>query len=161
VRKSAAPAAPAIEGEALETLWQQIVDAAGMASPFVKTYLLEAHPVAFEKNVLTIGFDPEFADHLALVDNPRNHQLLQTKLAEAGHSRTLVKFIEAPAPPGRARSAAPASGPEAAPSPARKDDEPARKSKPAGSVDMEEFKNDPLIKKALEIFKGQIVDVRA
>jgi DNA polymerase III subunit gamma/tau len=161
VPKSAAPAAPAIEGEALETLWQQIVDAAGMASPFVKTYLLEAHPVAFEKNVLTIGFDPEFADHLALVDNPRNHQLLQTKLAEAGHSRTLVKFIEAPAPPGRARSAAPASGPEAAPSPARKDDEPARKSKPAGSVDMEEFKNDPLIKKALEIFKGQIVDVRA
>ena len=26
--------------------------------------------------------------------------------------------------------------------------------------DMNEFKNDPLIKKALDVFKGQIVDVR-
>jgi hypothetical protein len=32
----------------------------------------------------------------------------------------------------------------------------------AGSApfNKEEFKNDPLIKKALEVFKGQIVDVR-
>ena len=29
-----------------------------------------------------------------------------------------------------------------------------------GPVDLNEFKNDPLIKKALEVFKGQIVDVR-
>jgi hypothetical protein len=28
-------------------------------------------------------------------------------------------------------------------------------------LDQEEFKNDPLIKQALEIFKGQIVEVRA
>ena len=31
---------------------------------------------------------------------------------------------------------------------------------PEGPVDMEQFKNDPLIQKALEVFKGQIVDVR-
>ena len=31
---------------------------------------------------------------------------------------------------------------------------------PEGPVDMNEFKNDPLIKKALDVFKGQIVDVR-
>ena len=29
-----------------------------------------------------------------------------------------------------------------------------------GPVDMEQFKNDPLVQKALEVFKGQIVDVR-
>ena len=28
-------------------------------------------------------------------------------------------------------------------------------------LDKDQFKNDPLIQKALEIFKGQIVDVRA
>ena len=31
---------------------------------------------------------------------------------------------------------------------------------PEGPVDMEQFKDDPLIQKALEVFKGQIVDVR-
>jgi hypothetical protein len=39
---------------------------------------------------------------------------------------------------------------------------PATKSKPASvSFNKNDFKNDPLIQKALEIFKGQIVDVRA
>ena len=38
-----------------------------------------------QKNLFTIGFDPEFEDHIGLVDNPRNHTLLQTKLAELGH----------------------------------------------------------------------------
>jgi hypothetical protein len=31
------------------------------------------------------AFDPEFEDHLGLVDNARNHTLLATKLAELGH----------------------------------------------------------------------------
>jgi hypothetical protein len=31
---------------------------------------------------------------------------------------------------------------------------------PKGPINKEEFENDPLIKKALEVFKGQIVDVR-
>jgi inhibitor of KinA sporulation pathway (predicted exonuclease) len=31
---------------------------------------------------------------------------------------------------------------------------------PEGPVDMKQFKDDPLIQKALEVFKGQIVDVR-
>jgi hypothetical protein len=48
---------------------------------------------------LTIGFDPEFADHLPLVDNSKNHALIQTKLAELGHPHAQVKFIKAEAPP--------------------------------------------------------------
>jgi hypothetical protein len=36
------------------------------------------------------------------------------------------------------------------------------KEKPAPvSLNKDDFKNDPLIQKALEIFKGQIVEVRA
>src|SRR5262249_3422734 len=48
----------------LVELWAKLVDAAGRASPFVRTYFLEAHPVSLTKNVLTIGFDPEFGDHV-------------------------------------------------------------------------------------------------
>jgi very-short-patch-repair endonuclease len=60
----------------LETLWARMVEAVGRASPFTRSYLLEAHPVSFAKNILTIGFAPEFEDHIALVDNARNHTLL-------------------------------------------------------------------------------------
>ena len=55
---------------------------------------MDANPVSFDKNVLTIGFDPEFADHLGLVDNARNHTLLQTKLAELGHANAQIKFVK-------------------------------------------------------------------
>src|SRR5262249_51152617 len=74
-----------VPSRSLRELWAQLIEAVGRASPFTRTYLLEAHPVAFEKNLFTIGFAPEFEDHLGLVDNARNHTLLQTKLVELGH----------------------------------------------------------------------------
>jgi len=126
-----------------------------------------------EKNVFTIGFDPEFAEHIDLVNNGKTHAILQTKLGELGHPGTQIKIIKAEAPEGWNRSvqAAPSSatptpdrssapsGPTpsaAAPSPSAKHDK-------AGpfTLGAEEFKNDPLIQKALEIFKGRIVEVRA
>ncbi len=82
----------------LTDLWAKLIEAIGRASQFTRTYLLDAHPVAFAQGVLTIGFDPEFEDHLGLVDNARNHTLLQTKLAELGHANTQIKFIKAEAP---------------------------------------------------------------
>jgi hypothetical protein len=156
----------------LETLWARLVEAIGRASPFTRSYLLEAHPVSFAKNVFTIGFDPEFEDHIGLVDNARNHTLLQTKLAELGHANAQFKFIKAEARPDRvpvvvetpppvapttqSKSPAPATA-KAAPSPATVPKERAS----TVPLNKEDFKNDPLIQKALEIFKGQIVEVRA
>ena len=156
----------------LEQIWASLVEAVGRASPFTRTYLLEAHPVSFNKSLFTIGFDPEFEDHLSLVDNARNHALLQTKLQELGHANTQIKFIKAEAPVGRTIPVAlplseptPASSPIAAP--AAKTPGPARSAVPpkeklsAIPFNKDDFKNDPLIQKALEIFKGQIVEVRA
>ena len=75
-----------------------------------------------------------------------------------------VKFIKAERPEGW--SGAPASipaGGATTPSPvpsggSARSPEPARE--PAATR-LDEFKNDPLIQKALEIFRGQIVEVRA
>ena len=177
---AAAPPPPvAVEGPAegdLAGLWTSLVDAVGRASPFTRSYLLEAHPVSFAKNLFTIGFAPEFEDHLSLVDNSRNHTLLQTKLSELGHPNTQFKFIKADNPSRPAalqESAAPAPNPPAVVAPAA--------TRPAATVatarsavpqaakeklapvpfNKDDFKNDPLIQKALEIFKGQIVEVRA
>jgi DNA polymerase-3 subunit gamma/tau len=168
---SAVPTPVAVASNtSLEDLWARLIDAVGRVSPFTRSYLLEAHPVSFTGTVLTVGFDPEFEDHIALVDNARNHTLLQTKLGELGHHGAQLKFIKAEAPAGRV-----AAIPVAEPAPAapKQTGTPVQASTPkpaapapaAKSVSVafnkDDFKNDPLIQKALEVFKGEIVDVRA
>ena len=176
-----APTAPAVLAEtpaspaALEELWARLIEAVGRVSPFTRTYLVDAYPAAFKGSVFTIGFDPEFADQLGLVDNARNHTLLQTKLAELGHPNTQLRFVKAEAPAGRGAVAAPTvpAVPPAAPV-APKPNEgtaktnepktapaPAREKSASVPFNKDDFKNDPLIQKALEVFKGQIVEVRA
>lgn len=164
-----ATAAPAVPVSAeLSTLWSNLVETVGRASPFVRTYLLEAHPVSFEKNLLVIGFDPEFSDHLGLVDNGRNHTVLQTKLAELGHPNCHVKFIEHEGAPATlpVSKAAPSSEPTpekiaSQPAPAAPTRDAKEKAPAPVQFNKTDFKNDPLIQKALEIFKGQIVEVGA
>ena len=181
-----APAQAVVAGNSeLQPLWQNLIEAIARVSPFARSYFLEAHPVSFVKSVFVIGFDPEFADHIGMVDNAKNHTLIATKLAELGHPNAQVKIIKAERPdtfaapaaaapeplipltapsaptaalaapfavtPSRAASPAPAAARPPAPAPV---------AKPA-PLDPAEFKNDPLIKKALEIFKGTIVEVRA
>jgi len=167
--------APAVTASAdLPELWARLIEAVGRVSQFTRTYLLDAHPISFALGVLTIGFDPEFEDHLGLVDNARNHTLLQTKLTELGHPNTQIKFIKAEAPAGQAAGTATPTPAVAAAStvaaPAAAASKPGEsgtgakhaKEKPAPvTFNKSDFKNDPLIQKALEIFKGQIVEVRA
>lgn len=169
--QAAAPAQPATPvGTDLNSIWNALVEAVARASSFTKAYLLEAHPVAFAKGVLTIGFPAESADHIGMVDNAKTRALLQTKLQELGYANGAVKFVQEERPtgwvapvPAPAPVAAPAAAPvadlrgaktEAAPAP------PAKKEPPA-LLNKDDFKNDPLIKQALEIFKGQIIEVRA
>jgi hypothetical protein len=146
------------------------VESVGRASPFTRSYLLEAHPVSITKTLFTIGFDPEFEDHMSLVDNSKNHALLQTKLAELGRPNLQIKFIKSEAPPRAVPAATlqskPTPKPAAKPTTSTPQATPAAlpqaKEKPAPiSLNKEDFKKDPLIQKALEIFKGQVVDVRA
>lgn len=149
----------------IQTLWNELVDAVGRVSQFVRSYLVDAHPVALGKNVLTIGYDPEFKERLGLVDNPRNRAILETKLSEMGHRDVQVKFILAPAPEGWTRQPQPTALVSTAPVPdeTRLQAVPARTAAatPPPVLSKQDFENDPLIRKALEIFKGQIVEVRA
>jgi DNA polymerase-3 subunit gamma/tau len=157
----------------LESLWARLIESVGRVSPFTRSYLLEARPVSFSNNVLVIGFDAEFQDHIALVDNARNHSLLQTRLAELGHPNAQFKFIKADSPPERLSrrtgtdpaAASPGAGevnPATAPVKPPAVATASAKVKPAASgLSQDDFRNDPLIQKALEIFKGQIVEVRA
>jgi len=164
----AVPIIAAAPGD-LTGLWANLIAAVGRASPFTRGYLIDAHPVSFEKNIFIIGFDPEFSDHLGLVDNTRNHTLIATKLAELGHHNAMIKFIKAEAPAGWERKTVAAAPPaipvvpkNATATAKSVEVAPAAEKKTAPvAFSKEDFKNDPLIQKALEIFKGTIVEVRA
>ncbi len=164
-----APVAATAQGQPdLESLWQNVLEAVGRVSGFTRSYLLQAHPVSFAKNVFTIGYDPEFSDQLDLVNNPKTQAVLQTKLGELGHAGAQIKFIIAESQLPRAAVQPTLAPTPATPAPARQSAASApaaaapKHEKPAPiSISAEEFKNDPLIQKALEVFKGTIVEVRA
>lgn len=167
-----AAAAALVEASAgagdLATLWTQLVEAVTRASRFRGGYLINGHPVSFAKGLFIIGYDPEFADEMGLADNPGTHTLIQTKLAELGHANSQVKFVKAEAPVGRAPAAAPSSSPPvakavatAATSAAKPAAAPPKEKSVSVPFNKDDFKNDPLIARALEVFKGQIVEVRA
>ncbi|MHC1763707.1 MAG: DNA polymerase III subunit gamma/tau [Verrucomicrobiia bacterium] len=155
----------------LAELWTKVAEAAGQASPFIRTYLSEAHPVSLVGSVLTIGFGTKFADHLSLVDTAKTRSVIQAKLQELGIAEAQVRFTQAEPAPGWVRPTAAnqeptASVPLSDPAPARVASPPptaAAESQPAQKKQLsaDDFKNDPLIKQALEIFKGQIIEARA
>ncbi|HRY50107.1 MAG TPA: DNA polymerase III subunit gamma/tau [Candidatus Paceibacterota bacterium] len=166
---AAAPLKPSASSPAdLSQIWSQLLDTVGATSPFVRGYLTQIEPVSWERQVLTAGFHPELADQIELLNNTRNRNLIATKLKEIGLGEAQIKFVELKELPPASLPSAPApivspakTAPEPPPSrpPTTKAPE---KTKPAPLVAprAEDFKNDPLINKALEIFKGQIAGVQ-
>jgi DNA polymerase-3 subunit gamma/tau len=129
----------------LEEAWGYAVEHLGKVTPLAKSYLVGTRPLGMKANVLTVGFDPEFADRREFVDRPRNIELLQSKLKEKLRMDVTLKLeVSEGTMPALPKSTT-ASKTQAS--------ETSKKSP-------DDFKDDPLIKKALEIFKGTIVDVR-
>ena len=137
----------------MEEAWQYAVEHLGKVVPMAKSYLVGTRPLRLQGNVLVVGFDPEFADRKELADRPRNIEVLQAKLKEKLRMDITVKFQAAEADTARPLPKTPVSAETKLRSERSKPPEPAKKN-------LDDYKNDPLIKKALEIFKGTIVDVR-
>ena len=156
--KPTPPPAPAKPTEAvdLQSLWAQLAAAASKASPFMQTYFQQAHAVSFSKGVFVIGVTEE---HLTLVDNRRNHEMLSEQIAALGHADVQFSFTSKPPPGGR--TAAPVLDPiDEPPAAVRAKPEIPKAAPQPVKLDPEEFKNDPLIQKAMELFRGRIVEVR-
>ena len=149
------PAKPT-EAIDLQALWAQLAAAASKASPFMQTYFQQAHAVSFSKGVFVIGVTEE---HLTLVDNRRNHEMLSEQIAALGHADVQFSFTSKPPPGGR--TAAPVLDPiDEPPATVRAKPEIPKAAPQPVKLDPEEFKNDPLIQKAMELFRGRIVEVR-
>jgi hypothetical protein len=139
-----------------QALWAQLAAAASKASPCMQTYFQQAHAVSLSKGVFVIGVTEE---HLTLVDNRRNHEMLSEQIAALGHADVQFRFTSKPPPGGR--TAAPVLDPiDEPPAAVRAKREMPKATPQPVKLDPEEFKNDPLIQKAMELFRGRIVEVR-
>jgi DNA polymerase-3 subunit gamma/tau len=148
------PAAPAASHRgadsaptaSIEQAWAYAVEHLGKTLPLAKKCLVGAKLVGLKDSVLTIGLDPEFAAHREFLDTPRNHEALRARLKEKLHVDVALRFelsgaaVPVPPTPSKVSESKPAA--------------------PSSYQGLEEFRNDPLIKKALEVFKGTIVEVR-
>jgi DNA polymerase-3 subunit gamma/tau len=160
---SAVYAPVAESSQPFSATWREVLERVGTVSPFIKSHLVDARPVSFDGRVFLLGYDPEFAGHKELAAVPRTVELIQTKLKEVLRKDVIVKFeiisdptLIEPTPsvaPEATSSEEPESGPIA--------EQSAKTTPPPARKPTRDFKDDPLIKKALEIFRGQIVDVKA
>ena len=150
------PAPQPVPATDLSTVWAAMLDTLGV---FSRAYFQEAFLKSIEGDDVTIGFPEDFAPQMELANSKETNQSLIAALSKAGHSIRTVSYVIAERPSDWIPSAIDAPGAsEGAVEPATNaGGEPLP---PKGPINKEEFENDPLIKKALEVFKGQIVDVR-
>ncbi len=140
------PSPPAPDSDlAVEQIWQQLLASVTQAFPMLKSSLTEGRPISLTDDTLIIGFDAEFSLQKESVDVPRSKELIRAKLREITHRPINVKvvFADDPSIPGGDETSATKI--------------PAKSETGASDKD---FENDPLIRKALEIFKGEIVKIK-
>lgn len=146
-----------IDATDLNAVWNGLLANLSASEGMLKAGLELSRATSLTKGVLTISHPPD-----AYIETPRNVASMKAVLLSITGTPVDLKFVQteptAPAAP------VPAPAMREAPKPAASEPRPAEaKSKPATPVQLnkDEFLNDPLIKEALEIFKGRILEVRA
>ena len=139
-------ASPAAGGSIdMTEVWPKAVQLAYTRRPLIKTWIESARLRGIEGRNVLLGFAPDQKTIMESLSRPANRSFLEALLKEmTGTDWTvklsLVEGLPSTSPPEEMRA----------------ETEPG-KSKPNDSLDS--FKNDPLIKEALEIFKGEIKSV--
>jgi len=136
----------------LASLWARLLEAVGRARPLIQQALRPGFPVSLDGNRLVIGFDPGAAESMGTLDNSRTQAFLRTKLEELGVTGAQVGFVVTERP-GRAMAipAEPVAAKGDAPAPARPG---------SPEASLSDFKNDPAIREAVEVFRAQQAEVR-
>jgi DNA polymerase III subunit gamma/tau len=129
----------------IEAIWPKVLQLAYVRRPLIKTWIDSARLLGAEGSTILLGFPPDQKTVMESLARPANRSFLEALLKEVSGSDWKVKLsLEENLPPA------------ALPEEIQAEREPAR-AKADDSI--ESFKNDPLIKEALELFKGEIKSV--
>jgi DNA polymerase-3 subunit gamma/tau len=129
------------EVEKLRSGWRDVLDRVGRMAAVARAPLVDARPTAVEGSVVTVAFDPEFADGIAGFDSARNRMALEHALTE-----TLGRPVRARLVAGGAPAA------ESARAPAD--------SARAPAANRTDRTRDPAVRKVIEKFGGTIIGTR-
>ncbi|MGC8742874.1 MAG: DNA polymerase III subunit gamma/tau [Verrucomicrobiia bacterium] len=141
----------------LEELWSEVLKLAKKNSPFLLNCLKHCEPLSLEDKELTIAVGEEI--DIALLDVDKNRKMICGILADLGQQDCDIKFIKKSGSAvveekkAEVEKKIPQSKQVIAP-PALEE---AVEEKPLSA---ENFKDDPLIKDALERFRGKIVNIK-
>jgi len=119
-------------------LWRQLLARIPAQKKFLKTLIESTQALGTEGRNFLIGYSPEQRSTIDTLGNPKNRAFLETLLKEISNRDWIVKFSEQKELSGEPRTI---------------EDPTSLSSK---KMTAESFKDDPLIREALEIFKGEI-----
>lgn len=145
--------------------WQDVALKLAADSPLKFGWVEDGRFVERIGNAILVEFPPSTEQQTQTLFWPQAVKKIEEQLAASlgGKITFECRFTgeEPPAPSEPEPTAPPAPRPAAEPSRTAKTPEPASKAEPAAPVisaaEMEEFKNDPLIRKALEVLKAEIL----
>jgi DNA polymerase-3 subunit gamma/tau len=141
------PVAPAPESKTVdhEAVWKKAVEQIRARRPLIRSWVESAKALGIEGRFFVLGFPPEQKTAMESVASPRTRDFLEALVNEISGQDWKLKFILKEGLP-----VAPVTEPPATP-----DESSARKKGDSQAM----FKDDPLIREALEIFKGEIKTV--
>jgi len=125
-----------------EAIWQKVVEQIRTRRPLIHSWVNSATALGIEGPFFQLGFPPEQKTAMESLASPRARDFLEALLKEISGQSLKIKFVLKEGLPVRAAVEAPATTP-----PRKKEDS------------QTTFKDDPLIREALEIFKGEIKTV--
>jgi DNA polymerase-3 subunit gamma/tau len=134
---------PADDSVDLEALWAKAVEQIRARRPLIRGWIESAKPLGQEGRFFLLGFPPEQRTAMESLAMPRNRDFLESLLKEISGREWNLKFS---LKEGLVAEDAPEEPAPAVAAPMRRAPDPAATS----------FKDDPLIREALEIFKGEI-----
>jgi DNA polymerase-3 subunit gamma/tau len=123
----------ASESLSLEESWLRILEEVGSRRPLVLSWIENASPLAFEGGTLTLGFPKDRAIAIESLSRPSTRTFLEELASEVLDQSCKLQF-----------ELRDGLTPMSRPAPPKRIDP------------LEDFKNDPLIQKALELFKAEI-----
>ena len=167
--KGAAPIADELAH--LIKMWPELVEKVGKAVALAKGCLLDARPVAVVGDRVTIGFDPEFSARMEQAALPRTRVALQKNLDDVLRRSITVDFKLLAEPAASAEKESASSRGASSVERGAVSDPPPRAGKPwsptappkAGKPSLQQkqkwFK-DPAVQKTMDMFNGDIQEVR-
>ncbi len=130
----------------MTALWTELREAAGRSVPMLKSALAQARPLSLSGDTLVVGFDRTMEFEKDLADTPKNRETLVARLREITRRPFNLRIVFADDP-----DLPVGGGSGASKKAASSETQPEAK---------ETFDHDPHIRKALDLFKGEVVKVK-